>query len=83
MLTQAIGFPQMMMSAYNDDICILVEELLGMNLETLRKKFGRLSLAVVCSIGIQLVYFDFIHYFQINRLQNLHQCGFIHRDIKP
>lgn len=45
----------MLMSAYNEDICILVEELLGMNLETLRKRFGRLSLAVVSVIGIQLV----------------------------
>ncbi|CDW79713.1 serine threonine protein kinase [Stylonychia lemnae] len=62
------GFPKMLMSAYNEDICILVEELLGQNLETLRKKYGRLSLAVVCSIGIQL---------------DLHNCGFIHRDIKP
>lgn len=42
----------MLMSAYNEDICILVEELLSINLETLRKKYGRLSLATVCSIGI-------------------------------
>lgn len=42
----------MLMSAYNEDICILVEELLGMNLEALRKKFGRLSFATICSIGI-------------------------------
>jgi hypothetical protein len=45
----------MLMSAYNEDVCVIVSELLGPNLETLRKKFGRLSLAVVCSIGIQLV----------------------------
>ena len=45
----------MLMSAMNEDICILVEELLGMNLESLRKKFGKLCLPVVCSIGIQLV----------------------------
>ena len=50
-----IGFPQMLMSAYNEDICIIVCELLGQNLETLRKKFGKLSPAVVCSIGIQMV----------------------------
>jgi hypothetical protein len=55
LISHLIGFPQMLMSAYNEDICILVEDLLGMNLETLRKRFGRLSLAVVCSIGIQLV----------------------------
>lgn len=42
----------MLMSAMNEDICILVEELLGMNLESLRKKFGKLSLAVVSCIGI-------------------------------
>lgn len=63
----------MLMSAYNEDICILVEDLLGVNLETLRKRHPRLSLAVVCSIGIQL----------LNRLESLHECGFIHRDIKP
>lgn len=45
----------MLMSAYNEDICILVEELLGINLEQLRKKFSKLSLAVTGSIGIQLV----------------------------
>ena len=45
----------MLMSAYNEDICILVEELLGVNLETLRKKYGKLSYATVSSIGIQLV----------------------------
>ena len=50
-----LGFPQMLMSAYNEDICILVEDLLGVNLETLRKRHARLSLAVVCSVGIQLV----------------------------
>jgi hypothetical protein len=49
------GFPKMLMSAYNEDICILVEELLGMNLESLRKKYSKLSLAVISSIGIQLV----------------------------
>ena len=42
----------MIMSAYNDDICILVEDLLGINLETLRKKYIKLSQAVVGSIGI-------------------------------
>ena len=47
----------MLMSAYNEDICILVEDLLGINLETLRKRHSRLSVAVVCSIGIQLVIF--------------------------
>ena len=42
----------MLMSAYNEDICIIVTELLGINLETLRKKYEKLSLAVVCAIGI-------------------------------
>jgi hypothetical protein len=45
----------MLMSAYNEDICIIVQELLGMSLESLRKKFNKLSIAVICSIGIQLV----------------------------
>lgn len=42
----------MLMSAYNEDICILVEDLLGINLETLRKKYGKLSNATVSCIGI-------------------------------
>ena len=42
----------MLMSAYNDDVCIIVSEILGQNLENLRKKFGKLALATVCSIGI-------------------------------
>ncbi len=45
----------MLMGAYNEDICILVEELLGINLETLRKRYGKLSYATTASIGIQLV----------------------------
>jgi hypothetical protein len=32
------GFPKLSMCAYNSEICIIVEELLGINLETLRKK---------------------------------------------
>jgi hypothetical protein len=48
----------MFMSAYNEDICILVEELLGQNLENLRKKYGKLSFATVAAIGIQLVISD-------------------------
>ena len=52
----------MLMSAYNEDICILVQELLGVNLETLRKRYGCLSFATVSSIGIQL----------LNRLESLH-----------
>lgn len=57
-LPNSPGYPQMLMSAYNDDICLIVQDLLGQNLETLRKKFGRLSLAVVCSIGIQMVIYS-------------------------
>ena len=52
-----LGYPQMIMSAYNDDICILVEELLGINLETLTKQHNKLTFATVASIGIQLVTF--------------------------
>ena len=47
------------MCAYNENICVLVMDLLGLNLETIRKKYTKLSLAVVCSIGIQMVYFQF------------------------
>lgn len=61
------------MSAMNGEHCVLVEDLLGFNLESLRRHYGRLSLAVVCSLGIQL----------INRLEGLHSLGYVHRDIKP
>ena len=47
-----IGFPKMYMCAKNNEICVIVEELMGQNLETLRKKHKMLALSVVCSIGI-------------------------------
>jgi hypothetical protein len=43
------------MSAYNEDYCVIIQELLGINLEQLRKKYEKLSIASVCSIGIQIV----------------------------
>ena len=45
----------MHMSVYNQNICIIVEEFLGDNLETIMRQYGTLSLPVVCSIGIQMV----------------------------
>jgi serine/threonine protein kinase len=44
-----------------------------MNLEMLRKKHTKLSFATTAAIGIQM----------INRIEALHYCGFIHRDMKP
>jgi hypothetical protein len=30
---KGVGFPKMLISAYNEDICMIVQELLGINLE--------------------------------------------------
>lgn len=49
---KAKGFPKLHMCAYNGDICIIVLDLLGINLETLRKKYMTLSVSTICSVGI-------------------------------
>lgn len=54
----------MIMSAFNEDICIIVQELLGENLEVLRKRYGKLAISTVCSIGIQMVSYLLSHKFQ-------------------
>lgn len=37
--SKLVGFPELLLSAFNDDICIIVQQLFGTNLETLRKKY--------------------------------------------
>lgn len=67
------GFPRVkdIVSTFSSDILIM--SLLGPDLKTHQKRLGRLSLKTVLMIAIQA----------LERLESLHNIGFIHRDIKP
>lgn len=71
---EAPGIPKMFHFGQEGDFNILVMELLGPSLEDLfeycRRKF---CLKTVLMIAIQM----------IQRIEYVHQCGFLHRDIKP
>lgn len=76
-----VGFPKLIDMGtdqnYNFIVFIIyfqVEELLGENLsEYLKKQNGRFTLKTVLLLADQM----------IDRIEKLHQCGFIHRDLKP
>ena len=60
------------------DTAYVALELLGENLNSLRKKYGTgekpsFSLATAIRLGIQMV----------QCLEQVHQCGYVHRDVKP
>lgn len=67
------GFPRVkdIVNTFSSDILIM--SLLGPDLKTIQKRLGRLSLKTVSMIGIQA----------LERIESLHNIGFIHRDIKP
>ena len=70
----AVGFPKIYKFVERKTDLVFIMEFLGPNLEELynycNKKF---SLKTVLMIGIQV----------LNRIEKLHNRGFIHRDIKP
>ena len=70
----AIGVPNMYFFGQIADYNVLVMDLLGPSLEDLyeycRRKF---SLKTVLMLAIQM----------LQRIEFIHQCGFLHRDIKP
>ena len=68
------GFPKFLWYGMQNGYNVLVIELLGFDLETLRiESGGTLELKDVLKIGDEI----------IGVLQNLHKNGFVHRDIKP
>lgn len=68
------GFPHMRTFGTEESFNYLVIDLLGDSIEKLREKCGgKLKLQTILVLGTQL----------LNRLENLHELGIIHRDIKP
>lgn len=68
------GVPRVYFTGTHDDKDVMVMQLLGKDLGCLLEKCGgKFSLKTVCMIAIQL----------LDRVEVLHRCGFIHRDIKP
>ena len=68
------GFPTIYYTCVYDKKNIIVESLLGPSLDKLFKYCGRkFPLKTVCLIGKEIV----------TRLQNMHERGILHRDLKP
>ena len=75
-LAKSKGIPKMFWFGKHQNSNVLVMELLGPNLELVRKqrKFGgKLSRKAIKILAVQL----------LNRIENLHDKGIIHRDLKP
>ena len=73
-LENCLGFPKIYKFVERKDDLIFIMEFLGPNLEELFNYCNKnFSLKTVLMIGIQV----------LNRIEKLHNRGFIHRDIKP
>lgn len=70
-----VGVPRVFHFGQEGDLCIMGMERLGPSVETLRCESpeGRMSVRSIADVAIQA----------IDRLQALHDRGFVHRDIKP
>ena len=73
-LSEHEEFPQYYaVSVWGNHDCIIME-LLGPNLHSLWKECGsKFSLKTTMMVGVQV----------LDRLRTLHECGLVHRDIKP
>ena len=73
-LQKIIGFPTIYYTCVYDKKNIIVESLLGPSLDKLFKYCGRkFPLKTVCLIGKEIV----------KRLEDMHERGILHRDLKP
>ena len=73
-LQKITGFPTIYYTCVYDKKNIIVESLLGPSLDKLFKYCGRkFPLKTVCLIGKEIV----------KRLENMHEKGILHRDLKP
>jgi serine/threonine protein kinase len=69
---ESVGIAKMKVIKHKDKQ-IIVMDLLGPSLEHLSKKYKKLRLKSIILLAIQL----------IDVMQFIHDCGYIHRDIKP
>lgn len=73
-LSESTGFPRVFNLIKKDENELLIMSLLGQNLGELLKTCGnKFSLKTTLMIGIQA----------LQRLESLHEKGYLHRDIKP
>ena len=72
-LKGGIGIPQVKWFGVDDANNYMVINLLGESLQHNINTYGTFSLLNAISIGIQM----------IERIQYVHECGLIHRDVKP
>ena len=73
-LQKMVGFPTIYYTCIYDKKNIIVESLLGPSLDKLFKYCGKkFPLKTVCLIGKEMV----------KRLENMHEKGILHRDLKP
>lgn len=68
-----VGIPTLFWSGVDQDCILLVQELLGRDLNYYMKACHRFSMKTVCYLARHLI--------QI--LKNIHRNGFVHRDLKP
>jgi len=72
-LQNDIGIPRVRWSGSKGEYNIMVLDVLGPSLDNLFKKRKRFSVKSVCMLAKQM----------IDRLQYVHECGLLYRDIKP
>jgi serine/threonine protein kinase len=68
-----VGLPQVKWFGKDDEHYYMVINLLGESLQTIKNSRGVFSLTFTLQVGIQI----------IQLLKSIHDCGLIHRDIKP
>ena len=72
-LLKGVGFPKIISYGLNNKYYILIEELLGENLEQIKAIINYFGLKDIAMIAIQM----------LDRIEYVHSKGIIHRDIKP